>query len=182
MHGMTVDQALNGLDIGGIAHLLGVFEIGLERTAENAAERVDFLAGQRQAVLEFDAIGGGEIGERRCLADRNRIAGSARTVIDGGEHGGTAAEGRGPFEKIATAWNDVRGRKCLVHLSLPVVLRIGVVVLSLRNVCDELGRSVDGLCLMRLQRLLAPVQDMRTPRIFNAGSDSRHFLHTARPQ
>ena len=64
---MAVDQALHGLDIGGVAHLLGVFEIGLERAAKNAAQRIDLLAGQCQAVLELDAVGRGEIGERRRL-------------------------------------------------------------------------------------------------------------------
>ncbi len=75
---MTIDQALHGLDVGRVAHLLGVFEVRFERTAENAAERIDLLAGQRQAVLELDAVGRGEVGQRRGLADRDGGRPSAR--------------------------------------------------------------------------------------------------------
>ncbi len=60
VNAVTVDEALHSLHVGGVAHLLGVFEIGLERTTEDAAQRVDLFAGKRQAVLEFDTIGGGE--------------------------------------------------------------------------------------------------------------------------
>ena len=103
MDGVAVDQALHGLDVGGIAHLLGVFEIGLERAAENAAQRIDLLAGERQAVLELDAVGGGEIGQRCGLADGDRIARGARAVIDGGEHGGASAQRRGTLQEVAAA-------------------------------------------------------------------------------
>ena len=74
VHRMPVDQALHRLHVGGIAHLLGVFEPGLERPAEDAAQRIDLLARQRQAVLELDAVGGREVGQRRRLSDRDRLA------------------------------------------------------------------------------------------------------------
>ena len=101
---VPVDQALHRLHVGGVAHLLGVFEVGLERPAEDAAQRVDLLAGQRQAVLELDAVGGGEVGQRRRLADRDRLAVGAGAVIDAGQQGAAGAQRRGAFDEDRGGW------------------------------------------------------------------------------
>ena len=86
MNGTAIDQPLHGLDVGGVAHLHGVFEIGFERTAQNAAQRIDFLAGEREPVLEFDAVRGGEVRERSGLSHRNGGSGGAGAIVDAGEH------------------------------------------------------------------------------------------------
>ena len=127
VHGVPVDQALGRLDVGGIAHLGSVFEGWLQRTAKDAAQRIDFLAGQRQAVLELDTVGRGEIGGRPALADRDRVARSARLVVHRKQHGRHAGQRRGggkaalDQEVAARASNDVRCR-CLgiaLHLNSP---------------------------------------------------------------
>jgi hypothetical protein len=114
---VAIDQALHGLHVGGVAHLLGVFEVRLERAAEHAAERVDLLASQRQAVLEFNAVGSSEIGERRGLPDRDGLALRPGFVVGGLQQGGRAGERAGADqtaldEEIAAggADDDRRGR------------------------------------------------------------------------
>ncbi len=118
MHRVPVDQPLHRLNIGGVTHLAGVFEIGLQRPPENAAQGVDLLAGERQAVPEFDSVGGGEIGERRGLAHRDRCTGGARAVVEAGQHGGCPGQRRSP-EKATPAGDDVGSAECrLAHGSL----------------------------------------------------------------
>ncbi len=124
MDGVPVDEALGRLDVGGVAHLRGVFEVWLHRTAEDTAERIDFLAGERQAVLEFDAVGRGEVGGRAALADRDRIACGARLVVHRKQHGRHAGQRRGggkpalDQEVAARAGNDVRCRYLAIALHL----------------------------------------------------------------
>lgn len=98
MHAMAVDQALHGLDVGRVAHLLGIFEVGLERPTENSAERVDLLAGEGQAVLELHAVGRREIGERRRLADGDRIALGLGAIVHGVQHRRGTGQGAGTHD------------------------------------------------------------------------------------
>ena len=117
MNAITVDKTLSRLDVSGIAHLGGVFEGRLERTAQYAAKRIDLLASESEAVLEFDAIGCGEVRRRTALADRDGLACGARLLVHGKEHGRQASQRGGgrhaalDQEIAAGAGNHIRIRE-----------------------------------------------------------------------
>ena len=145
-------------------------KIGLERAAENAAERVDLLAGEGQPVLEFDAVRGGEIGERRGLAHGYGCSCCARSVVDAREHG------RGAGQATDAARNRRRLGITCGWLIVERCIAPSCVGGPTPTFGIDRSDSRDRLRLVRLQVLLAPVRHQWRPEVLDARADAGELL------